>query len=156
MTKGKGGVGRRCVGSNHKAKKYNKQILRADFLARHVDQVWEDVRKPAHEVHDGKSGPRGTTAKAELDEDVPGFGRHYCLSCSRYFQTVTALADHQKTRPHKRKLKMLLTSARPHAQRDADAAAGMGAPDNGPRLRSATAAAAVAPGGMEVDAAGGL
>lgn len=63
MVKGKGGVGRRCVGGNHKHKKYNKQVLRAEFLARHVDQVWEDVRKPSHKVHDGQMGPMGTTAK---------------------------------------------------------------------------------------------
>ncbi len=31
---------------------------------RHIDQVWEDVRKPAAEVHvPGSTGPMGTTAK---------------------------------------------------------------------------------------------
>lgn len=40
------------------------QVLRAKFEARHVDQVWEDVRKPTAEVHEpGKAGPRGTTAQ---------------------------------------------------------------------------------------------
>ncbi len=39
---------------------------------------------------------------AELDEDVPGFGRHYCIPCARYFQDATALVDHEATKGHKR------------------------------------------------------
>ena len=78
----------------------------------------------------------GTTARSELDEDVPGYGKHYCIACSRYFQDASALAEHNSTRPHKRKVKMLLTTPKPHTQKDADRAAGMGEPDNGPRLRA--------------------
>lgn len=55
----------RKVGNNksHKENK-NKRFLRKKFQARHIDQVWEDVRKPAAEVHKpGKTGPMGTTAK---------------------------------------------------------------------------------------------
>jgi hypothetical protein len=55
---------------------------------------------------------------------------------SRYFQTAAALATHEKTKPHRRRAKMLLSSARPHNQTDAEVASGMGRPDNGPRLRS--------------------
>jgi len=76
--------------------------------------------------------------RAELDEDTPGFGKHYCIACARYFQNAEALATHDATKPHKRQVKMLMTTARPHNQRDAEAAAGMGAPDNGPKLRSAS------------------
>ncbi len=64
MGTGKGkGVGKRCVGTSHKqGKKPHKQHLRTKFLNRHVDQVWEDIRKPKAEVHQpGKSGPLGTT-----------------------------------------------------------------------------------------------
>lgn len=35
-----------------------------------------------------------------------------------------------------RSVKMLMNTARPHNQRDAEKAAGVGAPDNGPKLRS--------------------
>jgi hypothetical protein len=38
---------------------------------------------------------------------------------------------------------MLLTTARPHNQKDAETAGGMGATDNGRKLRSATAATAM-------------
>jgi hypothetical protein len=34
------------------------------------------------------------------------------------------------------RVKMLLTTAKPHNQVDAEVAAGMGRPDNGPKLRS--------------------
>jgi hypothetical protein len=112
--------------------------------------------------------------RAELDEDTPGYGKHYCIPCrcvgegvcscshggrcardrrpagyltsalappaaarcSRYFQSEEALLDHSKTKLHKRKVKTLLTSARPHNKVDAEVAAGMGRPDNGPKLRS--------------------
>jgi hypothetical protein len=37
------------------------------------------------------------------------------------------------------RVKMLMTTARPHNQRDADAAGGLGPPDNGRKLRSQTA-----------------
>lgn len=74
--------------------------------------------------------------RAELDEDVPGYGKHYCIACARYFQNAISLSDHEATKPHKRRVKMLMTTAKPHNQRDAEAAAGIGAPDNGPKLRS--------------------
>lgn len=142
-----GGNGKRKVGSDHKHRKLFKQLRRSTFEERHIDQVWEDVRKPATAVHDGKAGPLGTTSKAEMTEDVPGFGRHYCIPCGRYFNSATALADHEGERPHKRRVKMLLGTPRPHNQRDADAAGGMGAPDNGQKLRPSRRAAAAAGAG---------
>lgn len=53
------GVGKRGVGSS-KSRKTHKQGLRAQFESRHLDQIWEDVRK-AVTVHDGKTAPVGTT-----------------------------------------------------------------------------------------------
>jgi bud site selection protein 20 len=67
---------------------------------------------------------------------VPGHGQHYCVPCSKYFQTGVALATHESGKPHKRRAKMLATTARPHNQRDAEAASGMGKPDNGQKLRA--------------------
>jgi hypothetical protein len=59
-----GPTGKRCVNSSRKqGKKPNKQLLRGKFELRHIDQVWEDVRKPPSEVHvPGVIGPKGTTA----------------------------------------------------------------------------------------------
>lgn len=44
------------------------------------------------------------------------------------------LAEHQRTKPHKRRVKEL-RGPKPHSQLDADLAGGLGRPDNGPRLR---------------------
>jgi bud site selection protein 20 len=55
--------GKRKVGGNSKTRKWHKQQLRGKFEERHVDQVWEDVRKAPHLVHNGKTGPQGTAAK---------------------------------------------------------------------------------------------
>lgn len=76
--------------------------------------------------------------RVELDEDLPAHGQHFCISCSRYFQSEEALRAHEKTKPHRRRIKVLL-GARPHNQADADWAAGMGAPDNGQGRRAAEA-----------------
>ena len=54
--------GKRKVGGDKKTRKSFKQGLRATFQLRHIDQVWEDVRKPAAEVHTARAGPQGTTA----------------------------------------------------------------------------------------------
>ncbi|KAL4452606.1 hypothetical protein ABPG75_008268 [Micractinium tetrahymenae] len=118
--------------------KIHKRAGRSKFRARHIDQVWEDVRKEEG-VHDGKVGPLGTTDRAELDEDLPAHGQHYCIACARYFISPAALEDHQSTKPHRRRVKELM-GARPHNQGDAEWAAGMGAPDNGQRLGGGGAA----------------
>ena len=83
---------------------------------------------------DGRHGPVGTTDRVELDEDIPAEGKYYCVPCSRYFIDAAVLALHEKTKPHKKRVKEL-AGDRPHNQGDADAAGGLGKPDNGPRLR---------------------
>ncbi len=40
--------------------------------------------------------------RAELDEDLPAHGQHYCIACARYFISPSALEDHEKTKPHRR------------------------------------------------------
>ncbi|XP_020972419.1 zinc finger protein 593 homolog isoform X2 [Arachis ipaensis] len=49
-----------------------------------------------------------------VDEDLPGMGQYYCLHCD---------------------VKQMMGPA-PHTQLDAELAAGMGMPDNGPKLMS--------------------
>jgi hypothetical protein len=59
-----GGGRSRKTHSSRKSGQINKRVTRSKWLARHVDQVWEDIRKPAAEVHQpGVKGPMGTTAK---------------------------------------------------------------------------------------------
>ncbi|CAG9461370.1 unnamed protein product [Pedinophyceae sp. YPF-701] len=126
-------MGRPRNKGKQKHKKYHKQLHRGKFEARHIDQVWEDVRSP-QAVIDATHGPKGTTSRAEHDDDTPGGGQHYCVPCARYFATGLALAEHERGKPHKRRVKEL-DGMRPHSQEDAERAAGMGSVDNGPRLR---------------------
>ena len=46
--------------------------------------------------------------RIELDEDVPGHGKNYCVTCSRYFATPSALQTHSVTKAHKRRLALPL------------------------------------------------
>jgi bud site selection protein 20 len=71
----------------------------------------------------------------EIDQDLPGLGQYYCLHCDRHFINTTIRDDHYKTKKHRKRVKMMNGDA-PHNQVDADMAAGMGAPDHGPRLRT--------------------
>ncbi|CAL5223365.1 g5869 [Coccomyxa viridis] len=138
-----GGVAKKKPGSgNSRRRNTYKAQQRKVFQSRHIDQVWEDVRKDQEalitvsDTNKDKLGPIGTTDKAVLDEDTPGGGAHYCISCSRYFVTGDALEKHAKTKPHKRRLKEL-QGAKPHNKRDAEWAAGMGKPDNGAKQQPA-------------------
>ncbi|CAK0784908.1 hypothetical protein CVIRNUC_008113 [Coccomyxa viridis] len=125
---------RRTSSGNSRRKGTYKAQQRKVFQGRHIDQVWDDVRKETlvtvSETTGDKLGPIGTTDKAVLDEDTPGGGAFYCTPCSRYFVSADALQKHAGTKPHKRRLKEL-QGARPHNKQDAEWAAGMGKPDNG-------------------------
>ncbi|CAA3020378.1 zinc finger 593 [Olea europaea subsp. europaea] len=51
----------------------------------------------------------------------------------RYFPNVAVRDEHFKTKKHRRRVKQMMGPA-PHTQLDAELAAGMGMPDNGPKL----------------------
>lgn len=123
-------------------------------------QLWEDVRssvpvvRPAADGTSALVGPSGTAAhpvRLELD-DTPGGGRHYCVPCSRHFISALALSKHAQGKPHKRRAKAL-QGARPHGQRDAEAAAGVGKPDNGGRGKGLGGLAPRGLGGVSASAA---
>jgi bud site selection protein 20 len=83
------------------------------------------------------------------DQDLPGMGQFYCRRCDLHFASDNERLVHYKSKVHKKKKKQLKGSAphtqkkvklviglAPHMQLDADLAAGMGMPDNGPKLMS--------------------
>jgi len=57
------------------------------------------------------------------DPDLPGSGRHYCISCARHFIGEEDLRKHQNTKMHKQRLKRM--KEKPHTQDDAELFAGM-------------------------------
>jgi len=94
------------------------------FEAYHADRADPATRKP------------GATAleliekadKVEGDEDI---GQFFAIATGRRFVSAEALAAHMKGKEYKRAVKRLNTQPAPHNERDAERAAGMGAPDNG-------------------------
>ncbi|KAJ5814659.1 Zinc finger protein bud20 [Penicillium riverlandense] len=70
--------------------------------------------------------------KATKDaEDLPGLGRHFCVECSKWFESEYNLKAHTKGKNHKRRLRLLREE--PHSQKIAEAAVGQGIIDNGKR-----------------------
>lgn len=140
------GSGKRSHRASEKITKTRRNGIR---FGRGDDLVWQDLRaleaaeEDASALH-GSARRRITGAGDDtglvrcrdqpLDADLPGSGQFYCVCCARYFTDANALAAHNKTKPHKRRLKALgQGAAKPHTQADAEAAAGMGKPDNGKR-----------------------
>jgi len=50
------------VGSSHRCLK-TKRLLKKQFNARHIDQVFDDFSKKPQEVHNGTTGPVGTSSR---------------------------------------------------------------------------------------------
>ncbi|CDH58657.1 bud site selection-related protein [Lichtheimia corymbifera JMRC:FSU:9682] len=88
---------------------------------RDLDQIHDDI-KPEN-AQKLKNQP--------LDPDKPGLGQNYCIECARHFITEAAFKEHIRGKLHKKRLKQL--KEEPYTQAEADAAAGLGKPDNGKR-----------------------
>ncbi len=92
-------------------KKYGGSNLKA--RGKDMDQVQDEVRALVE-------GSR--TAAAYEDEDIAGGGAHWCVVCSRPFVSAPVLADHEKTKAHKRQVRL---AAEPqYSKAEAEAGAG--------------------------------
>ncbi|KAI2816868.1 hypothetical protein CBS115989_6492 [Aspergillus niger] len=93
---------------------------------RDYDQVRADIASARHlELY-----------KATKDEeDLPGLGKHYCVECSKWFESEHNKVAHTKGKNHKRRLRILREEA--HTQKAAEAAVGLGT-DNGVRSQETT------------------
>ncbi|KAF4692687.1 hypothetical protein FOZ60_012801 [Perkinsus olseni] len=87
-------------------------IVKAKRHTRDIDQIHDDLKAPEK------------FSNMPVDEDLPGRGQHYCVSCAKYFITDIALVAHFKTAKHRRRLKQALDD--PHTQESAEAAVGYG------------------------------
>ncbi|ODV59394.1 Bud20p [Ascoidea rubescens DSM 1968] len=81
---------------------------------RDLDLIWEDLGNKESVLH-LKNQP--------IQEDKPGLGQHYCVECSKYFESGHALVHHTKSKVHKRRLKQLKDI--PYSQEEANGAAGL-------------------------------
>lgn len=74
-------------------------LLTADFAQvanrhRDYDQVRADIESPRHLAQ-----YKATKAA----EDLPGLGQHYCVDCSKWFESEYNLKAHTKGKNHKRR-----------------------------------------------------
>ncbi|KAL8168299.1 hypothetical protein V2J09_009798 [Rumex salicifolius] len=116
-------MGGKCPHRAVKKRRYShKTKRRSKFEIKGDDLVYDDLKKGDEE-----------RKPLPFDDDLPGMGQHYCLHCDRYFSSVGVRDEHFKSKRHKKRMKQMNGPA-PHTQIDADLAAGMGLPDNGPKL----------------------
>ncbi|XP_070205884.1 zinc finger protein 593-like [Littorina saxatilis] len=107
-------MGRLARKKQHKGDKPLKEKYRLKRKTKDLDQIQTDM------LPDTAKG----LLNQSVDLDKPGAAQHYCLHCAKYFVNSTALKDHFKGKPHKRRLKALETEA--YTQEEAERAAGMG------------------------------
>ncbi|XP_010940641.1 uncharacterized protein [Elaeis guineensis] len=121
-------MGGKCPHRKVKKRRFShKTARRSKFLLKGDDMVYSELLKLAE----------GAEAKPQpLDEDLPGMGQFYCRHCDRYFANEDVRDEHFRSKRHKKRVKQMMGPA-PHTQLDAELAAGMGMPDNGPKLMSA-------------------
>ncbi|XP_020276231.1 zinc finger C2H2 protein ECU02_0310 [Asparagus officinalis] len=120
-------MGGKCPHRKVKKRRFShKTARRSKFMLKGDDAVYDELVKLAEE---SKSKP------LPLDEDLPGMGQFYCLHCDRYFASEAVMVEHNGSKRHRKRVKLMMGPA-PHTQLDAELAAGMGMPDNGPKLMS--------------------
>ncbi|EPT27118.1 bud site selection protein, putative [Toxoplasma gondii ME49] len=94
----------RSNAGNRKLKRGQRDLKRR---GKDIDQVHADLKK-GH-------------VNLPVDEDLPGKGQFYCISCARYFINDSALQIHMQTKAHKRRL--VVAQETPWTHEDAEEAA---------------------------------
>lgn len=126
---------RRTAGRGTKTHACKTRRRVAERSAGHADVVYEAFHAAAAAAGGGGTTTRGATSLAlidganqtAIDDDVGDF---VAIATGRRFATREGLESHVRTKAYRRALKRVTTGPRPHDQRDAERAAGMGAPKN--------------------------
>ncbi|KAJ3073546.1 Bud site selection protein 20 [Podochytrium sp. JEL0797] len=87
-----------------------KRASRTRARTKDLDQIQEEMAK-------------GTPVSHEIDPELPGLGQFFCPHCAKYFVSQAAQDVHSQSKPHKKRVKVLLTPA--YTQREAEAAVGL-------------------------------
>ena len=136
------GGGKKTSSQKNRVGYATKRLRRSRFELPHADVIYKAVhghlktggnaKKPgaARELSSMEAMIKGDPNQP-FNEDLPGGGQFYDMFTGRHFESKEALERHMKTKQYKRDKKRVLNGPAPHEQRDAEAAAGMGAPDNG-------------------------
>lgn len=67
-----------------------------------------------------------------MQEEMPGLGQNYCLTCARYFVTDKAMQVHFRTKEHKKRFKIVQT-VEPYTIEEAERAGGLRPASNAPK-----------------------
>ena len=67
-----------------------------------------------------------------MQEEMPGLGQHYCVTCARYFISDQAIKMHNKTKEHKKRFKVCMTEE-PYTIEEANRAGGLNPASNAPK-----------------------
>lgn len=139
------GGGKKTSSQKNRVGYATKRLRRTRFELPHADVIYKAVHK--HLTSEGSA--KKPMAARELssmeamikgdpnqpfNEDLPGGGQFYDMFTGRHFESQEALERHMKTKQYRRDKKRVLNGPAPHEQKDAEAAAGMGAPDNGRKV----------------------
>ncbi|KAI9301575.1 hypothetical protein BJ944DRAFT_271284 [Cunninghamella echinulata] len=114
-------MGRLAKARKHSNIRDTYRKYRTRNYTRDLDQIHDDIKPENAEKLKNQA----------IDTDKPGLGQHYCVECARHFINNDALDIHLRGKLHKRRVKKL--QEEPYTQAEADAAAGLGKPDNGKR-----------------------
>ncbi len=114
MTKGPRSTGK---GKRAAKRSFKRTIMDLKNRGRDIDRIQDDIKA----LVDGKELP------GIVDEDAPGGGHHYCVPCARHFVSADVLKLHMRSKPHKKRLRLVAEPQYTH--REAEAGAGASAPD---------------------------
>ena len=142
------GGGKKTSAQKNRVGYATKRLRRTRFELPHADVIYKAVHKHLTTGGDAKK-PMAARQISSMEamivgdpnqpfnEDLPGGGQFYDMFTGRHFESKDAMERHMKTKQYKRDKKRVLNGPAPHEQKDADSAAGMGAPDNG-KVRNET------------------
>lgn len=84
---------------NHRSRTTkNKQYKKSHDTkrrAKDIDQIQEELEK----VQQGQTQP----ISFDFDDDLPGGGQFFCITCARHFADTSTLEKHNETKPHRRR-----------------------------------------------------
>ena len=111
------------TGKQAAGKKGYRKSLKTANRSKDIDQIQDEL----HALNNPLIKLPFYTAVRDLpiDNDLPGQGQYYCRYCAKYFLDESVQLIHNKTKIHKKRMKVV--NSTPYSQADADSAAGMGA-----------------------------
>ena len=74
----------------------------------HKSKKTKNYRRDIDQIHDdNKAENIEKYMNQPINDQLPGFGQFYCISCARHFVNKTAIEGHFKTKDHKKQIKTL-------------------------------------------------